>query len=160
MLHRTSQTILQKLFLQLPHEHVLLQEFLPGHSVFSPSFYHLPSDATKIYYNSHWPYIGRACIFHSHQPLSCKANGQVLISTVDSPHYNGAFQFDDAAKIAGFMPPEVYPFDPASFIAGNMPFPTVKPTTVMGKYSNVTEGYQVNLAIGMVFLTQILRISL
>lgn len=41
--------------------------------------------------------------------------GQVLISAVDSPHYEGAFQFDDAAEIAGFLPPEVYPFDPSAF---------------------------------------------
>jgi len=42
-------------------------------------------------------------------------NGKVLISAVDNPHYQGAFQFDDAAEIAGFQPPEVYPFDPAGF---------------------------------------------
>ena len=42
-------------------------------------------------------------------------SGQVLISAVDSPHYQGAFQFDDAAKIAGFLPPEAYPFDPSAF---------------------------------------------
>lgn len=34
---------------------------------------------------------------------------------VDSPHYEGAFQFDEAAEIAGFLPPEVYPFDPSDF---------------------------------------------
>ncbi|MDE3016600.1 MAG: DUF2431 domain-containing protein [Pseudomonadota bacterium] len=42
-------------------------------------------------------------------------NGQVLISAVDSPHYQGAFQFDDAAKIAGFLSPSAYPFDPSAF---------------------------------------------
>lgn len=41
--------------------------------------------------------------------------GKVLISTVDSPHYRGAFQFEDAASAAGFAPPESYPFDPSRF---------------------------------------------
>lgn len=43
-------------------------------------------------------------------------NGQVLISAVNSPHYQGAFQFEEAASIAGFLPPEVYPFDPDQFL--------------------------------------------
>lgn len=42
-------------------------------------------------------------------------NGKVLISAVDSPHYRGAFQFEEAAEIAGFVPPEAYPFDPSQF---------------------------------------------
>lgn len=41
--------------------------------------------------------------------------GKVLISAVDSPHYRGAFQFDEAADVAGFAPPESYPFDPSAF---------------------------------------------
>lgn len=44
-----------------------------------------------------------------------KPGGKVYISAVDSPHYYGAFQFDEAAKTAGFGPPEVYPFDPKDF---------------------------------------------
>jgi 25S rRNA (uracil2634-N3)-methyltransferase len=43
------------------------------------------------------------------------AGGQVLISAVDSPHYQGAFQFDDAADTAGFLPPKAYAFDPSAF---------------------------------------------
>lgn len=42
-------------------------------------------------------------------------NGQVLISAVDSSHYRGAFQFEEAAEMAGFLPPEVHPFDPDRF---------------------------------------------
>jgi hypothetical protein len=38
-----------------------------------------------------------------------------LITAVDTPHYRGAFQFDEAADIAGFQPPESYPFDPNAF---------------------------------------------
>lgn len=44
-----------------------------------------------------------------------KQNGKVLVTTVDNPHYRGAFQFDLAAGKAGFKPPESYPFDPSLF---------------------------------------------
>ncbi|MEZ5690744.1 MAG: class I SAM-dependent methyltransferase [Rickettsiales bacterium] len=43
-------------------------------------------------------------------------DGAVLISAVDSPHYHGAFQFEDAAKEAGFAKPTIYPFEPSDFI--------------------------------------------
>ncbi len=42
--------------------------------------------------------------------------GAVLISAVDSPHYHGAFQFEDVAKEAGFANPTIYPFEPSDFI--------------------------------------------
>ncbi len=42
-------------------------------------------------------------------------SGRVMISAVDSPHYEGAFQFDEAAKFADFETPETYPFDPSIF---------------------------------------------
>ena len=42
-------------------------------------------------------------------------DGKVLITAVDSPHYQGAFQFDEAAKFAGYEEPETYPFDPSMF---------------------------------------------
>jgi hypothetical protein len=41
--------------------------------------------------------------------------GKVLISAVDSPHYRGAFQFEEVAEAAGFAPPQAYPFDPGKF---------------------------------------------
>jgi hypothetical protein len=41
--------------------------------------------------------------------------GKVLISAVDTPHYQGAFQFEEAAKEAGFTPPQSYRFDPGRF---------------------------------------------
>lgn len=47
--------------------------------------------------------------------LQLRIGGKVLITAVDSPHYQGAFQFDEAAKIAGFSPPESYSFDPDAF---------------------------------------------
>jgi len=42
-------------------------------------------------------------------------NGSVLVSAVDSPHYEGVFQFDEAAEYAGFEKPQAYPFDPQMF---------------------------------------------
>jgi len=44
-----------------------------------------------------------------------KPSGKILISAVGSPHYQGAFQFDDAAAFAGYETPEAYPFDPSLF---------------------------------------------
>ncbi|NBX02457.1 MAG: DUF2431 domain-containing protein [Alphaproteobacteria bacterium] len=44
-----------------------------------------------------------------------QGNGKVLISAVDSPHYHGAFQFDEAAEAAGFKDPASYPFEPSEF---------------------------------------------
>jgi len=42
-------------------------------------------------------------------------NGLVCISAVDSPHYQGAFQFEKAAASAGYYPPLIYPFAPKRF---------------------------------------------
>lgn len=42
-------------------------------------------------------------------------SGRVCISAVDSPHYQGAFQFETAALVAGYNPPSAYPFDPKTF---------------------------------------------
>ncbi len=42
-------------------------------------------------------------------------NGKILITAVDSPHYQGAFQFEEAAEKAGYSIIGSYAFDPASF---------------------------------------------
>ena len=44
-----------------------------------------------------------------------KPNGEVLVTAVDSPHYEGVFQFEEAADFADFKAPESYPFDPSLF---------------------------------------------
>lgn len=47
---------------------------------------------------------------------SCLApNGIILITAVDSLHYQGAFQFEEAAEKAGYSILGSYPFDPESF---------------------------------------------
>lgn len=42
-------------------------------------------------------------------------SGKILMSVVDNPHYQGAFQFDEAAAFSGYKTPESYPFDPSFF---------------------------------------------
>lgn len=44
-----------------------------------------------------------------------KLHGKIVITAVDSPHYEGAFQFEEAAEFAGLTAPESYPFDPSLF---------------------------------------------
>lgn len=46
--------------------------------------------------------------------LLLQRNGKILISAVDNPHYRGAFQFEEAAILAG-CDVESYPFDPNDF---------------------------------------------
>ncbi|NBX04413.1 MAG: DUF2431 domain-containing protein, partial [Alphaproteobacteria bacterium] len=43
------------------------------------------------------------------------SGGKVLISIVNTPHYRGAFQLEEAANAAGFLPPRAYRFDPDKF---------------------------------------------
>lgn len=75
-----------------------------------------------------FPHVGSREIVEGHNPnfilirdflLSANTqlnrDGVVVISAVDSPHYRGAFQFEDAANIAGLKSPEIYPFDPNKF---------------------------------------------
>lgn len=42
-------------------------------------------------------------------------NGSVLITAVDSPHYDGVFKFDEAAEFADYLAPRSLSFDPAHF---------------------------------------------
>jgi 25S rRNA (uracil2634-N3)-methyltransferase len=44
-----------------------------------------------------------------------KSGGLVVISTVDSPFYEGAFKIDDAARKTGFAAPDIYTFDPKDY---------------------------------------------
>lgn len=41
--------------------------------------------------------------------------GKILITTVDSPYYEGVFQFAEAAEYAGYQQPKTFPFDPEMF---------------------------------------------
>jgi len=43
------------------------------------------------------------------------APAAALLSTVDSPFYEGAFKMDEAARKAGFAAPEIYTFNPKDY---------------------------------------------
>jgi len=52
--------------------------------------------------------------------LRCAASflnseGRILITAVDSSHYEGVFKFDEAAEFAEYHAPQSYPFDPSLF---------------------------------------------
>lgn len=42
-----------------------------------------------------------------------RPDGQIAISVIDSPHYDGAFAMAEAARWAGICEPTVHPFDMA-----------------------------------------------
>jgi hypothetical protein len=44
-----------------------------------------------------------------------KSGGLVVISTVDSPFYEGAFKMDEAARKSGFAAPAIYTFAPNDY---------------------------------------------
>ena len=44
-----------------------------------------------------------------------KPDGKILITAVDSPHYQGAFRFEEAAEFAGYKIIETWLFDPSLF---------------------------------------------
>lgn len=45
-----------------------------------------------------------------------KPGGLVVVSTVDSPFYEGAFKMDEAARKARFAEPAIYTFDPEDYL--------------------------------------------
>lgn len=44
-----------------------------------------------------------------------KTSGEIVISTVDSPFYEGAFKMGEAASKAGYQPPVIFDFDPDQY---------------------------------------------
>lgn len=45
-----------------------------------------------------------------------KPGGLLVVSTVDSPFYEGAFKMDEAARKASFASPAIYTFDPKDYL--------------------------------------------
>ncbi len=43
------------------------------------------------------------------------SSGRVIISVVDNPHYDGAFNFEEAAAFVDYKVSATYPFDPSIF---------------------------------------------
>lgn len=84
------------------------------------------SDFSTIIFN--FPNAGSRDPEHGHNPnhmlvrnflISAKnvlsKDGLILISSVDTPHWRGAFQFPLAAEKSGFQEPDVYRFYPSRF---------------------------------------------
>lgn len=46
-----------------------------------------------------------------------KSGGLVVISTADSPFYEGAFKMEDTARKAGFAEPDICTFNPEDYPA-------------------------------------------
>lgn len=42
-------------------------------------------------------------------------SGKILITSVNTPYYDGVFRFEDASKFSGYKITESYPFDPSVF---------------------------------------------
>lgn len=86
-----------------------------GSWLFDTIVFQFPHTGSREPVNGHNPNFILVSDFLKSAAFQLRVSGKVLITTVDSPHYQGAFQFDEAAKIAGFSPPESYPFDPDAF---------------------------------------------
>lgn len=86
-----------------------------GSWLFDTIVFQFPHTGSREYVQGHNPNFILVRDFLKSAGLQLRIGGKVLITAVDSPHYQGAFQFEEAAKIAGFPPPESYPFDPDAF---------------------------------------------
>lgn len=86
-----------------------------GSWLFDTIVFQFPHTGSREPVNGHNPNFILVSNFLKSAASQLRVGGQVLITAVDSTHYQGAFQFDEAAKIAGFLPPESYPFDPDAF---------------------------------------------
>lgn len=85
------------------------------YTLFDTIVFQFPHTGSRGSVQGHHPNFILVRDFLKSAALQLRIVGKVLIAAVDSPHYQGAFQCDEAAKIAGFSPPESYPFDPDAF---------------------------------------------
>jgi 25S rRNA (uracil2634-N3)-methyltransferase len=86
-----------------------------GRERFDTIVFQFPNVASREPVEGHNPNFILVRDFLISAAAQLASGGQVLISAVDSPHYRGAFQFEEAAALAGFQEPLSYPFDPAAF---------------------------------------------
>lgn len=77
--------------------------------------FQFPHTGSREPINGRNPNFVLLCQFLKSAKHHLHSNGKVLVTLVNSPHYQGAFQCEEAAKKAGFKLPDVYPFDPADF---------------------------------------------
>lgn len=86
-----------------------------GNAAFDHIIFQFPHAGSREPIDGHNPNFILVRDFLKSALQKLKRSGAVLISAVDTPHYHGAFQFDEAASIAGYQPPEIYKFDPNDF---------------------------------------------
>ncbi len=86
-----------------------------GSQVFDHIIFQFPHVGSREPIRGHNPNFVLVRDFLKSASKQLAANGTVMISAVDTPHYHGAFQFGIVAANAGFQPPEVYIFDPDDF---------------------------------------------
>ena len=91
-----------------------LRDFF-GNKGFQTIIFQFPNVASRTPIQGHNPNFVLIRRFLSCASGQLLPGGKVLISAVDSPHYRGAFNFEQAAKDTGFAVPEIYPFDPDDF---------------------------------------------
>lgn len=86
-----------------------------GNAAFDHIIFQFPHAGSREPIDGHNPNFILVRNFLKSAIRKLKRSGTVLVSAVDTPHYHGAFQFDEAASIAGFQAPEIYKFDPSDF---------------------------------------------
>lgn len=86
-----------------------------GLEQFDTIIFQFPNVASREPVEGHNPNFILVRDFLISAALHLSNQGQVLISAVHNPYYLGAFHFEEAAKIAGFLPPENVPFEPEDF---------------------------------------------
>lgn len=100
VLHDVDAMHLEKIFEPSSFDSIIFQ--FPNVSSRNPKYGHNPNHILiRNFLRSALPYL--------------KEDGKVIITTVDSPYYEGVFQFDEAAKFAEYNAPESHPFDPKQF---------------------------------------------
>ncbi len=86
-----------------------------GNSLFNHVVFQFPNTGTREPVEGHNPnfILVRDFLKSAYNQLS--RGSRVLITVVDNSYYQGAFQFEEAAELAGFSAPDSYPFDPSDF---------------------------------------------
>lgn len=82
---------------------------------FSAIVFNFPNVASRVPIYGHNPNHNLVRRFLRSAARQLARNGRVIITTVDTPFYAGAFSLLAAAKFAGFKEPDIYEFIPNHF---------------------------------------------
>lgn len=86
-----------------------------GNRQFDHIIFQFPHTGSREPVRGHNPNSGLVRSFLKSAISNLRQTGTALISAVDTPHYHGAFRFDEAAVAVGFKPPEIYRLNPDDF---------------------------------------------